>query len=72
VLCVRLGTLLPGKLTIPQQIEVDRTSYYRALEAADLAWAEERVDLTAMKDLLSSMLAKQLLAVHRESATGEE
>ena len=72
VLCVRLGTLLPGKLTIPEQIEQDRTPYYRALEAADEAWREEKVDLTAMKDLLGTMLAKQLLAVHRESGSGEE
>ena len=72
VLCVRLGTLLPGKLTIPEQIEEERTPYYRALEAADDAWREEKVDLTAIKDLLSTMLAKQLLAVHRESGSGEE
>ena len=37
VLCIRLHALLPGRLTIPEQIEQDRTPYYRALEAADAA-----------------------------------
>src|ERR1035441_2660713 len=31
VLCIRLGYLLPGKLTIPDQISADKQSYYRAL-----------------------------------------
>jgi Fic family protein len=73
VLCVRMGYLLPGKHTIPDQISDDKTPYYQALEAADDALAAEgRVDLTAMKDLLSAMLAKQLVAVHDESSTGED
>jgi len=69
VLCIRLGTLLPGKFTIPEQIEVDRGPYYRALEAADEAWGNGAIDLTAMKQLLSSMLAKQLVDVHEESVS---
>ena len=64
VLCVRLQSLLPGRVTIPEQIERDRQPYYQALEAADQAWGEGRVDLTAMKELLGSMLAKQLYAVY--------
>jgi Fic family protein len=72
VLCIRLRALLPGRLTIPQQIEQDRTPYYRALEAADAAWAEGRIDLTAMKQLLGSMLAKQLHAIYEESGSGGE
>lgn len=72
MLCVRLKALLPGKVTIPEQIEQDRTPYYKALEAADDAWAEGRIDLTAMKQLLASMLAKQLHAVYEESEAGGE
>jgi Fic family protein len=72
VLCIRLGTLLPGKLTITEQIEQNKRPYYKALEAADDAWAEGRIDLTAMKQLLSSMLAKQLVAVHEDSEAGGE
>jgi len=72
VLCVRLKTLLPGKLTIPEQIEKNRTPYYKALEAADDALAEGRIDLKAMKELLASMLAKQLHAIYEESDSGDD
>jgi Fic family protein len=72
VLCIRLRALLPGRLTIPEQIEQDRTPYYRALEAADNAWADGRIDLSAMKQLLGAMLAKQLHAIYEESGSGGE
>lgn len=72
VLCIRLQALLPGKLTIPEQIEQDRTPYYKALEAADVALAEGRIDLSAMKELLAGMLARQLHAIYEDSASGEE
>jgi hypothetical protein len=42
-----------------------------ALEAADIACETGKIDLSAMKDLLDSMLAKQLLAVHLDSHSGE-
>lgn len=72
ILCVRLGYVLPGKQTIPDQIAENKTPYYRALEAADIAWNKGTVDLTAMKSLLTSMLAKQLVAIHGDSQSGEE
>lgn len=72
VLCIRLKSLLPGRLTIPQQIEQEKTPYYRALEAADVAWADGRIDLTAMKQLLGAMLAKQLHAIYADSEDGGE
>jgi Fic family protein len=72
VLCLRLRVLLPGKVTIPEQIEQDRTPYYKALESADDAWSAGRVDVTAMKELLDSMLAKQLYAIHEEAGAGGE
>jgi Fic family protein len=71
VLCVRLKTLLPGRLTIPQQIEENKTPYYKALEAADDAWTEGKIDLTKMKELLGSMLATQLHAIYAESESGD-
>jgi Fic family protein len=49
VLCIRLGTLLPGKLTIPEQIERDRGPYYKALEAADDAWVNDVIDLKVIR-----------------------
>ncbi|WP_213807540.1 Fic family protein [Granulicella sp. dw_53] len=72
ILCLKLGYLLPGKLTIPEQIASDKRPYYDALEAADIAWSEGKIDLTAMKNLLGSMLAAQLVAVHQDSQFGGE
>lgn len=72
VLCIRLKALLPGRVTIPEQIEQDRTPYYKALEVADQAWADGKIYLTAMKQLLASMLAKQLHAIYEESGSGGE
>jgi len=64
VLCVRLGYRLPGTPTIPEQIAQNKKPYYKALEAADKVLADEnRIDLTGMENLLSSHLAKQLVAV---------
>lgn len=64
--------LPPGSLTIPQQIEQNKTPYYKALEEADDAWAAGRIDLTAMKQLLGSMLAKQLHHIYEQSEAGGE
>jgi Fic family protein len=67
VLCIKIGYLLPGKKTIPDQIADDRTPYYKALEAADEALTRGEIDLTAMEELLSGMLANQLVAVHEDA-----
>lgn len=72
ILCLKMGYLLPGRLTIPDQIARDKTPYYKALESADKAWASGVIDLSAMKALLESMLAQQLVAVHEDSKTGDE
>jgi Fic family protein len=72
ILCVKIGYLLPGKKTIPDQISSHKEPYYKALEAADLAWLEhQEVDLSMMEDLLTERLATQLLGVH-EDATGNK
>jgi Fic family protein len=67
VLCLRIGYLLPGRRTIPDQISEDRTPYYKALEAADRASSVETIDLSEMEELLSGMLAKQLVAIHEDA-----
>jgi Fic family protein len=72
VLCLRLKMLPPGQMTIPQQIEQEKTPYYKALESADEAYSAGKIDLTAMKALLGAMLAKQLHAIYTESEVGEE
>jgi len=63
VLCVRLGYVLPGTITIPEQISKNKDPYYQALEAADRANASGKLDLTEMEHLLESLLANQLVSV---------
>lgn len=70
VLCTKLNALLPGSPTINQQIQDDRTSYFRALEHADAAYAAGRVDVSEMETALRNMLAKQLLSVIEQAGGG--
>src|SRR5215471_7933306 len=71
LLCLRLGYRLPGTNTIPEQIAKDKTPYYKALEAADEAWSKTKVDLSQLEELLSALLANQLVGVHLQ-ATGKK
>jgi Fic family protein len=68
-LCARLGFALPGTPTIPDQIVAHRGPYFEALQAADAAWADSRLDLSRMESLLGELLATQLLSLHNQ-ATG--
>lgn len=70
VLSIRLGMLLPGRHTIPDQIVDNRQPYFSALEAADRAFERGNTDVTDMEDLIGNMLARQLMGV-MESATGK-
>jgi Fic family protein len=63
VLCARLGYRLPGTNTIPEQISRDKAPYYKALESGDGG------DLQPLEDLLSAMLATQLLGVHKTATS---
>ncbi|MEJ8573330.1 Fic family protein [Microbaculum marinum] len=67
VLCVRLGYLLPGSPTIPEQIVQDRSPYFEALDAADAAYAEGKIDVSAMEEMLSGMLAEQLKSIYEQA-----
>lgn len=62
VLCARLGRArLPGAVTIPELIALDREPYYRALEAADRAFKEsEQIDLSVMESYLEVLYTEQL------------
>jgi Fic family protein len=71
VLCIGLGYELPGTHTIPEQIAENKQPYYSALEAADGAYKEKRIDVSALELLLEERLAKQLVQVHRK-ATGKQ
>jgi Fic family protein len=65
VLSVRAGTVLPGTPTIPDQIVDNRNPYFDALDAADVAWKEGRVDVSKMEDLLGALLAHQLTGFYK-------
>ena len=64
--CETTGNGTPPS-SIWDAIAADRTPYYRALEGADEALQSGRIDLTQMEELLSDMLAKQLVAVHEDA-----
>lgn len=70
VLCIRLGFLLPGTRTIPDQISSDKQPYYQALDAADAAYKRGVIDVSVMEELLSEMLAVQLVDVHKDATSG--
>jgi len=69
VLCASLNTLLPGSPTIPEQIQEDRTLYFKALEASDEATKTGSLDVSEMENVIKGMLAKQLLSVIEQAGT---
>jgi Fic family protein len=64
VLSTKLGTVLPGTPTLPELVIQHRADYEDALDLADEAWKEQRVDVSAMERLIESLLAKQLARVY--------
>lgn len=69
VMCCRLEAVLPGHPTIPEQIVSNRDPYFAALDAADAAYKADKIDVSAMEELLSGMLAVQLKGVY-DAASG--
>lgn len=69
-LSVKLGYVLPGTKTIPDQISLSKNSYYEALERADAACEKGQMDVSALETLISSALAAQLADIHLK-AKGE-
>jgi Fic family protein len=63
LLCIKLGYVLPGSPTIPQQIEEDKTHYILALEKADAAERENNLDVSEMEQMIKGMLGRQLMGV---------
>jgi Fic family protein len=69
ILCIKLGYILPGSPTIPQQIEEDKSHYIEALEKADDAFRKGDVDVGEMENMIKGMLARQLLGVINAAET---
>ena len=62
VTSVKIGSLLPGTPTIPEQIAADKGPYYDALESADAALQSTNlIDVSKLEQLLERMLMNQLL-----------
>jgi Fic family protein len=65
VLSIRAGAILPGTPTIPDQIVDNRNPYFEALDAADAACREGKIDVSKMENLLATLLAKQLAGFYQ-------
>lgn len=68
ILSAKLGFKIPGTVTIPDLIDSERGPYYDALRKADTAFESGKLDISSMEELMSSMLAKQLVGVHKQAA----
>lgn len=65
---IKLGHLLPGTNTIPDQIVSNRDPYFEALDAADAAWADGgRVDVSRLEELLSGLLGGQFVSAIKDA-----
>lgn len=67
VLSIRAGAILPGTPTIPDQIVDNRNPYFEALDTADAAFREGRIDVSKMEELLGSLLANQLAKFYQSA-----
>lgn len=67
VLCVAMNSVLPGTNTIPDQITANRSPYFAALDAADAAYRDERIDVSQMESLMEDLLAGQLLSAIQDA-----
>lgn len=69
ILCAKLGGRLPGKVTIPEQIALNKKPYYAALEDADTHFSiSKNINVSAMEEMLNAQLASQLVSVHEDAS----
>lgn len=67
ILCAKVGNQIPGTKSIPEQIAENKHPYYEALEKADFAWSQNKIDVSSMEKLLESYLANQLIDIHKNA-----
>jgi Fic family protein len=60
LICLRNGSLLPGRKTVPERMRENRDPYYAALQEADRHWADGQFNVDALADYLAELLAAQL------------
>jgi len=61
LICIKHGSLLPGKKTVPERIRESRPEYYAALSAADRAWDQGQLNVSQLAEYLATLLKAQLL-----------
>jgi Fic family protein len=60
MLCIAFGRVVPGSLTIDEQISTNPYPYWDALAAADAAWSRGDLDLSDVESLLGELLEHQI------------
>ncbi len=60
LICLKHGHLLRGKKIVPERIRENRQPYYAALQAADRAWDEGKLDVSEIAKYLEGLLTGQL------------
>src|SRR5580698_9431286 len=60
LICMKQGSLLPGKKIVPERIRENRDEYVAALRAADEAWDSGQLDVTRLAEYLARLLRAQL------------
>ena len=60
LLCLRHGQFLPGRKIVPERIRENRSPYYPALQAADVAWEQGHFGIEPLAEYLSTLPKQQL------------
>ena len=60
LICMKHGMLLPGRKIVPERIRENRAPYYAALEGADRACDQGKLDVSVMAKYLEELLKGQL------------
>ena len=60
LICMKHGSLLPGKKIVPERIRENRQQYVDSLRAADQAWDRGQLDVTPLAEYLAGLLKAQL------------
>ncbi len=60
LICMKQGSLLPGRKTVPERIRDNRDEYVASLRTADAAWDNGQLDVTRLAQYLAQLLKAQL------------
>lgn len=71
VMSIKIGGVLAGTPTIPEQIVDNRVPYFEALDEADEAYKDDRIDVSRMEELLAGLLANQLVSIYKLAGGGQ-